>query len=63
MEFTAQELMFLFDAAVHMSIRPDMEDNAFVQQITEDVGDKIEKQLAAHGYHFQEAVVYVVDAH
>jgi len=61
MEFTAQELMFIFDAVAHMAIRPEFADNPFVNQITEDIGDKIEDRLKEYGYTFKETAVYVVD--
>lgn len=61
MEFTAQELMFIFDAVAHMAIRPGLDDNPFVQQITDDIGEKVEKRLAEYGYRFEETAVYVVE--
>lgn len=63
MEFTAQELMFIFDAVAHMAVRPEFADNPFVNQISDDIGNKIEDRLAAYGYTFKESEVYVVEVH
>jgi len=63
MEFTAQELMFIFDAVAHLAVRPEFAENAFVNQISDDIGNKIEDRLTAYGYTFKESEVYVVDVH
>jgi len=63
MDFTAQELMFIFDAVAHMAIRPEFTDNPFVDQISDDIGNKIEDRLREYGYTFKESAVYVVDVH
>jgi hypothetical protein len=52
MKFTAQELMFIFDAVAFYAARPVFDDLPEVEAFFLAIGEKCEKELADLGYTF-----------
>lgn len=60
MEFDAQDLMYLFDAVAHYSIRPEFDGHPNMDAWSEKVAAKIEHKLAQMGYTFDCVRTYTV---
>jgi len=60
MEFTAQDLMYLFDAVATYSVSPVTANIPGIDQWSESVAVKIEQKLADMGYRFTGTVEYTV---
>jgi len=52
MEFTAHELMFIFDAVAHYAARPVFDEVPAAEEFFLAIGEKCEKQLAEKGWKF-----------
>lgn len=54
MEFTAHELMFIFDAVAHYAARPIFDDLPECEEFFESVGAKCAQGLADLGYSYKD---------
>jgi hypothetical protein len=53
MNFTAQQLMYIFDAVCTYSILPNQPAPALAEKMSEEIGTAIEAEMAKRGYTFE----------